>query len=159
MIEDNQNYKKLDKYWKRQGNKRRLSESLALKASCDFNNEKNWKNSIVLDLLRANRMFVYSILAMLSELVENYARKRRLCKLLNLQSDEVAVDINDLLKHKEKIRCYGDNFTYNAAMDKSYLKNIEVIFGDANLEALDDIKCFGKLKKVSGIIYYKGMKG
>ena len=91
-------------------------------------------------------------------MLENYCRKKHLSRLLNLQKDDVAVDLNDLLKHKEKIRCYGDDFIYNAATDKGYLKNIEVIFGDAHLEALDDIACLGNLRKVMGEIYYKGVK-
>lgn len=158
MLENNQNYKKLDRYWELHGKKRRISDRLALKASYNFNNENNWKNNFILNMIRGSRMFVYSILAMICEMLENYCRKKRLSRLLNLQKDEVAVDINDLLKHKEKIRCYGDEFTYNAATDKGCLKNIEVIFGDAHLEALDDTACLGNLRKVTGKVYYKGMK-
>lgn len=158
MMENSIQYKNLDKYWQKCGKKEKYSERLAVKFSCAFNNEKQWKEIFILDVLRGCQMFFCSIFSLGFEQLENCLRRRRLSRLLNFQKEEIAVDVNDLLEHKEKIRCLGNDFTYSVVTSKEYLKNIEVIFGDAHLEALDDIACFGNLKKVTGGIYYKGRK-
>lgn len=156
MIENNMNYEKIDKYWLECGQRKRFSEQLELKVSYFYNNESEWKNKFPLNLVRGSQMVIYSIFAILCEYIEKRQKRRYLGKLLKLQKDEIAIDINDLLKNKENTRCYGDNFTYNVVTTKCYLKNIEIIFGDAHLEALDDIAYFCNLKKVTGTIYYQG---
>ena len=82
--------------------------------------------------------------------------KRRLRHILKLKRREIAIDENDLHKYQDKIRCYAGNLVYGVSTPKEYLKNIEVIFGDAHFEALDNISCFEKLKKVTGKIFYQG---
>ena len=154
-MEKIQDYKKLDRYWDKKGKKERVSEQLALKASNILHSANNGKYKIISEIIRANSIFAYGILALICEMVENYFRKKQLCRLLNLQKDEVAIDINELAKYKEKIRCFGDSFTFNAHTRKDYLCNLEVIYGDAHLEALEDIDLLPKLVKVTGKIYYR----
>lgn len=147
---------KLEKYWQKHGQKKRYSERLAIKASTIFCDDYRRKNGRILNVIQGSRILIYTVIGLISEQIENYRIKRHLCKLLNLQKEEVAMDDNDLLKNKEYIKCYGSTFTYSVASVKSYLKYIEVILGDAHLEALDDIACFINLRKVTGKIFYKG---
>lgn len=153
MIENK--YREIDNYWMKTKQKKSSAEKFALKVSHILNSHE-WKDRDIFNIFRKIRMFIYYYVAMLCEQIEKYQKKKRLSRLLKFQKNEIAVDDNDLLKGKEKIRCYGSDFTYSVVTTKKYLKNIEVIFGDAHLEALDELACFCNLKKVTGKIYFRG---
>lgn len=53
---------------------------------------------------------------------------------------------------------YGDDLTYNAVIQETFLENIEIIFGNVYLDALDNLECVKNLKYVTGDIYYRGKK-
>ena len=53
---------------------------------------------------------------------------------------------------------YGDDLTYNAVIQETFLENIEIIFGNVYLDALDNLECVKNLKYVTGDIQYRGKK-
>jgi len=151
-------YEVLDKYWKRCKKKTKYSGVLAVRSSRVFNSGECEKGCFIAEALRAIVMFCMCIIAMLLEPIENAQIKRRLSHILKLKRKEIAIDENDLRKYQDKIRCYAGDFVYGVSTPKEYLKNIEVIFGDAHFEALDNMSCFENLKKVTGKIFYQGKK-
>lgn len=85
--------------------------------------------------------------------IETSKKKKRLCKLLHCSREEFAMDINKLAEKQAHIKYYGDHFTYSAATPKEWIKNMQIIFGDAHLEALDEMTCLGRLDSVWGSVY------
>jgi len=143
--------KRLDNYWKECKRKSRCSEAMVVKASLIFGN--GYRRCFFLcEVLDVARMSFYCWLGMLFETVENAHRKADLSRILGMRKDEIAMNVNELCRYQDRVRCYGDTFTYNVDTPKSYLKNIEVIFGDANLQALDDLECLARLEKVTGVM-------
>lgn len=63
------------------------------------------------------------------------------------------MDINELAQRRGRGKYYGGDFTYSAGTLKEWLKNIQMIFGDAHLEALDEMACLGNLNSVCGGVY------
>ncbi len=143
--------KRLDNYWKKCNRKKRYSERLTVKASLIFRKSSR-KRFFLCEVLDATRMSLYCWLGMLFESAENAHRKDNLCKILGMRKDEIAMNVNELWKYQDKVRCYGDTFIYSVDTPKRYLKNVEVIFGDANLEALGDLECLARLEKVTGVM-------
>ena len=68
-------------------------------------------------------------------------------------ADEVAIDINELQSlrsTRKNVKVYGDSIRYSAQIRKEWLASIETIFGDADLQALDDFSCLASLKAIYG---------
>ena len=143
--------KRLDNYWKKCNGKKRYSERMIAHASLSFWNGYR-KSFFLCEVLDVVRMSIYCWLGMLFETVENAHIKADLSKILGMRKDEIAMNVNELCRYQDKVRCYGDTFTYNVDTPKRYLKNIEVIFGDANLQALDDLDCLARVEKVTGVM-------
>lgn len=141
--------KRLDNYWKKCKRKKRYSERLTIKASLIFRKGSR-KRFFLCEVLDTTQMSLYCWLGVLFEAAENTHRKNNLCKILGMRKDEIAMNVNELWKYQDRVRCYGDTFIYGADTPKRYLKNVEVIFGDANLEALGDLECLARLEKVTG---------
>lgn len=157
MNKDNEIYQQLEDYWRKHQKRRCVQEKLVVKASSIFNS--GYKNSGLMKcMFQGIKMLICLLIGSVLIQTHKSQNKRYLRKRFKLQSKEIAMDENDLLEHKERIRCYGDTFTYSVVTSKSYLRNIEVIFGDAHLEALDDISCLASLVKVAGDVYYKGKR-
>lgn len=143
--------KRLDNYWIKCNRKKRYSERLVAHVSLFFWNGYR-RRFFLCEVLDVIRMSLYCWLGVLFGSAENAYRKAKLSKILGIRKDEIAMNVNELCRYRDKVRCYGDTFTYTVDTPKSYLKNIEVIFGDANLEALDDLECLARVEKVTGVM-------
>lgn len=147
-------YKKLENYWRKTIKYRRISEKIVLKASMQFG--KDDTSHFINDFFSRFLLLVYMFAYAIFNWCQIHLCRITLMRILSLQKKEIAVDINELLANKENIKCYADDFVYSVITSKQYLKNIEVIFGNAHLEALDSIECFEKLTQVCGLTYYRG---
>lgn len=81
-------------------------------------------------------------------------QRKRLCEILRCPRDEVAMDLNELSAGGSAVRYYGGSLTYSASVSKEWLRNLRLIFGDAHLEALDEMGCLSRLKSVWGSVYF-----
>ena len=68
-------YEKLERYWKKNEQKKRLSDKFILKASELFNNDYNYRNVFQESVISGVLFCVYCILAMLCRGVENFQKK------------------------------------------------------------------------------------
>lgn len=150
MCKKDKKYERLDKNLKKMS----IAEKITLKAVSMSSDIVGYERISVLDVIKGVIVFFCCIVAMLCEILEKHCKKLYIRRLLKYRLEEIAIDVNDLIKNRERIKCYGNDFTYNAVTDKKYLKNIEIICGDAHFEALDDTSCLGNLKKITGSVYY-----
>lgn len=86
---------------------------------------------------------------------ENKTRRKKMAKIFKCGTENVAASLDDLIELKGKTKYYANDFTYSAVMDDNWLKNIKVIWGNANLCGLDDINKLKSLEYITGQIYYK----
>lgn len=99
------------------------------------------------------KMTGYEMMAKAADVIEKQARKREIMKATNLPSENIAMSEDELISLRKKlkhVRIYGSDFSYNAGIQKECLTSIEVIFGDANLQALTDFTCLSALKSIYG---------
>lgn len=80
-------------------------------------------------------------------------KKKRLCEILRCPPEEVAMDLNELSQRGSAVKYYGGDLTYSASVSKEWLQNIQLVFGSAHLEALDEMICLRRLKSVWGSVY------
>lgn len=103
--------------------------------------------------IRAAGIVAFGFPSIAADIVETSRKRKQLCAILHCSADEIAMDINELAKKQERVKYYGGDFTYCAAAPKKWLKNIQMIFGDVHLEALDEMACLGNLNSVCGGVY------
>lgn len=144
------------KYWVKYNNRQRLSIRIIDAASQIQNLDPGKSSKNIISIIIGGITFVMAMIAFGVERIEEAAKKSKIAHLTRYSKKSIAVDVDDLLENKSDIRCFCDDFTYNAVVQDSYLKNIEIIFGNAYLGAMQNLDCFKKLKYVSGDIYYKG---
>ncbi|MBS6196028.1 MAG: hypothetical protein KH828_10670 [Clostridiales bacterium] len=147
-------FNKLKRYYQR---KWRLSEKLAQKASeilygCE-------ERTIFLKWWAAFCWGVMGFLGLAVEIWESYYRKKRLMSILKCSEKVLAVDIGELLKKKSNTVYIGDDYTYHAVTDVKYLKNVRLIFGNADLRALEEMRFVKKLRVVMGDLFLSSAEG
>lgn len=101
----------------------------------------------------AAQAFGYGTVALASDAREMSAKKKALMEATGLDKDSIAIDINELelLRSKRKsVKVFGDSIRYSAQIKKEWLASIETIFGDADLQALDNFECLAALKAIYG---------
>ncbi len=107
----------------------------------------------VRDAFYTARLFGYGMAAFAANELEMKKRKKEIMKATELSADEVAIDINELQSlrsTRKNVKVYGDSIRYSAQIRKEWLASIETIFGDADLQALDDFSCLASLKAIYG---------
>jgi hypothetical protein len=152
----------LHNYKLQKSKKPAMSEKFINKASAIWNGteyyeEETFGEKIAHGLhnaIEATKFLVYGISAITAESLEAKNRKNKLTEILKCEKQEISIDINELIRNKEQTIYYGDTFTYSAATDKKWLKNIKMIWGDAELQALDNMECFANLESVWGDVYF-----
>ncbi len=115
--------------------------------------ESNNPITKVRDAFYTAKLFTYGMTALAANGVEMNSRKKAIMKATSLDSESVAMDINELerLRNARKnVRVFGDSIRYSAQIKKEWLASIETIFGDADLQALDDFSCLSSLKAIYG---------
>lgn len=137
-----------------------LSDWLVDKASSGLIHSEDGLRGV----LGGTKMFLFGLSAIAVDAVETSRKRKTLCAILSCLPEEIAIDVNEFAQKREHIKYYGGDFTYSAATPKEWLYNIEIIFGDAHLEALDEMSCLSQLKSVWGNLYvsrctdYTGLK-
>lgn len=99
------------------------------------------------------KAFGYGMTALIADATEMNNRRKAIMKATGLTKDEIAMDLNELerLRNARKnVKVYGDSIRYGANIRKEWLASIETIFGDADLQALDDFTCLSSLKSIYG---------
>lgn len=104
-------------------------------------------------VFRAVRMLLCWLSCIAADAAEVSGKRKRLCRIFRCLPEEIAMDRNGLAENREQTRYYGGDFTYSAATPKEWIKNVQVIFGDAHLEALEEMACLGRLDSVWGSVY------
>lgn len=127
----------------------RLSQWLAAKASDAMMSSEGGVGGAA----RAAELVLFGLPYMAVDRMEASKKRKCLRRLLRCSPDEIAMDINELTEKQSRVKYYGDNLTYSAATPKAWLKNIQIIFGDAHLEALDEVACIGNLDSVWGSVF------
>lgn len=127
----------------------RLSDRLAEKASDAMMRSEDGLKGV----FNAVKLVLFGLPYIVVDKMAASKKKKRLCNLLHCSPEEIAMDINKLAEKQAHIKYYGDSFTYSVATPKKWLKNIRMIFGDAHLEALDEMACLASLNSVWGSVY------
>lgn len=105
------------------------------------------------EVMYGAQVFGYGLAAIAANEVEMKKKKEALVKATGFDSAEVAIDINELEKTRSKkmpVRVFGDSIRYSAQVRKEWLNGIEIIFGNADLQALDNFECLSSLKAIYG---------
>ena len=76
--------------------------------------------------------------------------KKELIRQRIYRNDEIAIDINELTDMQGRAKVLLGSIDYRANIKKSYLNNLELIWGDACFLALDDAKYIKNLEVVLG---------
>lgn len=150
----NAKYQKLYRYSTQYKSKTKLSDRIIDKAADAFSHGGSYGDYSIRAAIEAIRVTVYGIAAIAVDSVESRKKRNTLCQMLGCTESELALDINELVDHKDRAKYYGGDFTYSAATHKGWLKNLTMIFGDAHLEALDEMSCLASLESVWGNIYF-----
>ena len=100
------------------------------------------------------RIYLLAIKGVLSEINEINARKKYMTKVFGCDLQQVAGDINDFIKLGDKTLYYASDFNYSVLTKDDAIKNIKVIWGNANLLSLDDAKKLASIQYITGDIYY-----
>lgn len=99
------------------------------------------------------KAFGYGFAAVAADTLETKARKKNLMAATGVSADNIAMDVNELAElrnNRKPVRVYGDNLRFGANIQKEWLVPVETIFGDADLQALDDFSCLASLKAIYG---------
>ena len=78
------------------------------------------------------------------------ARVQELAKALQIDPKYIAGDINDFLESSDSIRVYADDFVYSSVFDNKDMSSLELIGGNANLFALQNLSRLSNLQCVTG---------
>lgn len=99
------------------------------------------------------KAFGYGMTAMIADSIEMNNRRKAIMNATGLEKDAIAMDINELEKLRKEgknVKVYGDSIRYGAHIKKEWLATIETIFGNADLQALDDFSCLSSLTSIYG---------
>lgn len=132
----------------------RLSDRLIEKMADIFSHGGRFNEYGFLKLINAMRMLVYSIAAIVADSTETRKKRKTLQKILGCKEAELAVDINEFIDRQNHTKYYGSDFKYSAVTKKAWLKKLTLIFGDAHLEALDEMSCLALLESIWGNVYF-----
>lgn len=105
------------------------------------------------ETLNGVKAFGYGVTAAIADSLETRNRRNALMQATGLEKDAIAMDINELqaLRNQGKaVKVYGGDIRYSAQIKKEWLASIETIFGNADLQALDDFSCLASLKAIYG---------
>lgn len=108
------------------------------------------------------KVFGYGLTAVAADTLETKSRKKKLMAATGVSVDNIAMDVNelaDLRNNGKPVRVYGDNLRFGANIKKGWLVPIETIFGDADLQALDDFTCLPSLKAIYGDLNLSQVEG
>lgn len=150
----NVKYQKLYRYSIRYKSKPKLSDRISDKAVDVFSHCGSYGTHSLQALVDAARVIVYGIVAIAANSVETRKKRNTLYQMLGCTESELAIDVNELIDCKDGTKYFGGDFTYSAVTQKEWLKNLTLIFGDAHLEALDEMSCLASLESVWGNIYF-----
>lgn len=150
----NVKYQELCRYSTQYKSTHKLSDRIIDKAADAFSHSGSYGDHSLQALVDAARVIVYGIAATAVDSVETRKKRNALCQMLGCTESELVIDINELVDCKDRTKYYGGDFTYSAAIKKEWLKNLTLIFGDAHLEALDEMFCLASLESVWGNIYF-----
>lgn len=78
------------------------------------------------------------------------ARIQELARTLEIDPKYIAGDLNDFLQSSDSIRIYADDFVYSSVFDNKDMSSLELIGGNANLLALQNLSRLSNLKCVTG---------
>lgn len=131
----------------------RLSDVFIEKSS-DFFSKASNSASRAWEILYSVGFFFCTLGGIAADEIDTRARARGLTKALHCSRDGIAIDINELIAKKSSAEYFGSCFRYSAQTDKRWLANIKGIFGNAHLEALDEMGCFSNLESVWGSIWF-----
>lgn len=132
----------------------RLSDRLIEKVVDLSSREGNFDEHSLQSKINAARMTGYGIAAVTADSAEVRKKRKELLQILGCAESKFAIDVNELTDRRDSTRYYGGDFTYSAAIKKEWLKNLTLIFGNAHLEALDEMSCLTSLESVWGDIYF-----
>ena len=95
-----------------------------------------------------------------SKAVEDQIKLAKIEMLLKANREDIALDINEYTKNKCNQPVYADDFCYSGVINDEGLKNLEVVWGDADFRALskDKIAYLKSLKAVLGNLYLSSGK-
>ncbi len=128
----------------------RYHTSVQKATDCSYSEHKMAK---VGEIINGVKAYGYGMTAVIADSLETRTKKAALMQSTGLDSDAIAMDINELqaLRSKRKaVKVYGGDIRYSAQVRKEWLASIETIFGDADLQALDSFECLSSLKAIYG---------
>ncbi|MFV0364582.1 MAG: hypothetical protein ACK5LL_16050 [Suipraeoptans sp.] len=115
-----------------------------------YNKAKDYKLNLIKQVYYTMAFFVYLSFTEIIIDIEKDQRKSAMAKILNCSKSEVAGDINDFLKARGKVKYYAGDFTYNAVFHKKDMRKLEIILGDLDVMALDDLNILKNIRFVGG---------
>jgi hypothetical protein len=91
----------------------------------------------------------------ISKYTEDQIKLTKIEMNLKAKRDDIALDINEYLNNECNQSVYADDFRYSAYINDEGLKNLEVVWGDADFRALpaNKLECLKSLKAVLGNLY------
>ncbi len=137
----------------------RYHTSVQKATDCSYSEHKVAK---VGEIINGVKAYGYGMTAVIADSLETRTKKAALIQATSLDSDAIAMDINELqaLRSKRKaVKVYGGNIRYSAQVRKEWLASIETIFGDADLQALDSFECLSSLKAIYGDLNLSQVEG
>ena len=95
----------------------------------------------------------YGMRYMIEDAKETHKKKEIVRNLFSLSKKDVTGDFTSLLDANGKIKAFVNDFDYSAAVSDNVIKNIEIFWGNLNLEKLHDFSKLESLKIVIGDLY------
>lgn len=132
----------------------KLSDRLVDKVANACSYEDSYDEHSLQIVINTARITGYGIAAIAADSAEVQKKRKMLVQILGCMESDLAIDINELIDLGDRAKYYGGDFTYSAVAKKEWLKNLTLIFGDAHLEALDEMSCLASLESVWGDIYF-----
>lgn len=107
-------------------------------------------------VINFSRLCVLAIRGIYHEYMDSRVREKVVSRVFNLSSDEVTGDLVALVRSDKNHSVFVNDLRYGANIPKKKLESLNMIWGNADLRALDDFKHVQNLNVVMGNIYISG---
>ena len=95
----------------------------------------------------------YMISGILAESKEVKAKMQTLMTVFPFSKDEITGDLTTFIESKGNLKAYVNDLQYDASIPTSSIKNLQILWGDAYFEKLDDFSKLESLKAIIGNLY------
>lgn len=95
------------------------------------------------------KLVASSLKCFISDEIRKTRVKRELKQVLNCEDDDIVYDENDI-SNNNKATVIAGSINYSASLNKKYLENKRIIWGDLDIRALEDISCLRNVELIGG---------